>query len=244
MGIRTRRCITALALALAVGACDSGHGPRHYTVGGVATGVAGTGLTLELNGAHDLTLPSAAGFVFDASLEPLSSVEPSPTLESVTDMPAPSDPLSVAADNGDVLSPGEECVSPTAGMVLTLCRGVFAMDEPVSERGTPVQPAATPRKGASCCLMCCRLTLHSRHIDSEEAAAQAAQHTTSGPGDCACRAHKHSQVGVQATLAAVVIIVQEVVESIGSVLCAHQRAQSACASRHGHQGCTCACSLT
>ena len=39
-----------------------------YTVGGTATGVAGTGLVLQLNGGNDLSVPASGSFVFAANL--------------------------------------------------------------------------------------------------------------------------------------------------------------------------------
>lgn len=55
-----RQCIGLLLTAVLLEACGPGGGtpssPPTYTVGGVLTGVSGSGLTLELNGATDLTL--------------------------------------------------------------------------------------------------------------------------------------------------------------------------------------------
>ena len=67
--MKTSKWIIPVVATCAMIACDASLGPSRYTVGGSVTGLAGSGLVLQLNSGDDLSISSSGSFVFSSGLD-------------------------------------------------------------------------------------------------------------------------------------------------------------------------------
>lgn len=129
------RCVRGwglLTCALALAGCSNGRGsledgspqqePGRVTIGGTVTGLTGTGLRLQNNGAADLSVAGNGTFRFPAAVDP-------GTAYNVTILTQPANPTQTCAVANGAGTAGAENVT---GIAVTCAEGVFSVGGAVS----------------------------------------------------------------------------------------------------------------
>ena len=121
--VRVVTRLTLLASALLLSSCSGGGGggqggpPVTYTVGGLVSGVQGTGLVLQNNLGNDLSVPSSGNFVFTSAI-------PSGGAYSITVKTQPTNPWQTCAVTG---GSGSVAAANINGAVVTCVTNTYAV---------------------------------------------------------------------------------------------------------------------